>query len=188
MSWGSDTNDESKPNWTWLTSPGRDGADPKSANVFATGRGWVHRWPWGDEVIVAIGGLNTNLGVASIGELFIPDTPVVNAELQSLRVLVQFNEAVEVTGTPTLEAIGTGTTANVTLSYDSGESDPEAGKLVFLNADVDLSAATPDDTLTVNSTSVVAGWNGITDAVSAAVVSNGITAGLSAVFTVTAAE
>src|SRR5690606_5319678 len=104
---------EGKPNYRWLTR-----GHGNTANVFATERGWVHRWPWGDEVLIGIGQLNEDLGVPNLAEVFVADTPVVNAAAQTLRFLLQFNEAVNVNGTPTVAAIAAdANVANVTLSY-----------------------------------------------------------------------
>lgn len=169
MSWGSNTSDESKPNWRWLQKPT---SAPKSANVFATPSGWVHRWPWGDEVLVGIGGLDTNLGVPTMLAVELVTTTVDNANPSNVAFRLTFNEGVTVNGSPTLVAIGTGNTANVSLVYSAGLSDPTAGKLVFANATVDLSggvAAT--DTLVVNSTSTFQG-DKVLDRVSGSAVSN----------------
>lgn len=189
MPWGSDTNNESKPDWGYLTVRGRANSAPKSANVFATGSGWVHRWPWGDEVLVAIGGLSTNLGNASLASIeALANGVTVNAAAQTMSLLASFNEAVVVTGSPTVLAIAATSNgvANVTLTYDASVSAPTAGKLVFRNTNVNLAAAGVLATFTVNASSVLAGWAGITDVNTNPVV-NAISAGMSAVFTVGAA-
>ena len=188
MPWGSDTTNESKPDWVWLTAPGRANSAPKSANVFATGSGWVHKWPWGNEVLVAIGNLASNLGTATLAALYAAlSAPLSKAtgSGQTVAVAVDFNEAVLVTGTPTVVAIqAAANVANVTLTYSSADSEPEQGRLVFKNAAVDLTNANVGGTLTVNSTSVVTGWDGITDAGDASVVANGVPSGVSLSITI----
>lgn len=165
------------------------GHPANSANVFATSQGWVHRWPWGDEVIVAIGGLANSalMGNASLDVVRALTANVTNAAAQTLSVLIQFNEAVSVTGTPTVVAINSASPspANATLSYDSSVSDPAAGKLVFRNTNVGLAQANAvGTTFRVNSTSVLSGWNGITDLANGNAVANSIPAALSATITV----
>lgn len=169
MSWGSSTADESKPNWKWLLKPTNA---PKSANVVATPAGWVHRWPWGDEVIVAIGGLDTNLGVPTMVGVDLVSTTVGNVNPATVTFRLNFNEGVTVNGTPTLVAIGTGNTANVTLSYSAAASDPTNGKLVFSNTTADLSGSVEAvDTLVVNASSTFQG-DKVLDRVSGTAVSN----------------
>ena len=164
--WGSDTNNESKPRWKFLE---RD-----LANVFATPKGWVRRLPWVDDILVAIGGLSTKLGTPTVTSAVFRAN-VVNRSTQTLGVDVLFNEPVTVSGTPTLQAIGT-MAANVTLSYVAGKSTPNTGKLVFENTNVNLSSATGEHAFTVNTTSVLSGWNNIVDAATSNVVANSMTA------------
>lgn len=168
MSWGSDTNDESKPNWRHLTKPANA---PLSSNVFATAGGWAIRRPWGDEIIVAIGGLTTNLGVPTMVAVELVTLTVDNVTPSNVAFRLLFNEAVTVNGAPTLVALGTGNTANVSLVYNAGLSDPSAGKLVFANATATLAGGINTDTLVVNSTSVFAGQL-VLDAVSGLATTN----------------
>jgi len=190
MSWGSSTADESKPNWTWLTTVGRGNTAPKSANVVATEKGWAMRWPWGLETLVAIGGLATALGIANVASLHVAaPSEKPNVASQTLTMLVSFNEPVEVTGTPTIRAITSGGPANVSLAYVSASSDPTTGRLIFANTTANLGAAAgaAGVTATVNSTSVVTGFDGITDAGNANAVANGVPAALSAQWTIVSA-
>lgn len=176
--WGATTSDESKPKWEWLSS--------RLANTFATDSGWAHRWPWGDEILVAIGGLATNLGVATLVDLLVSTAPVANAASQVVQVAALFNEPVTVTGTPTVVAIGTGV-ANATLTYSSADSDLTKGFVVFKSAPLDLAAVAVDSTFTVNATSTLAVWSGIKDAGNANAVANSVGT-LTATVTVVAAE
>lgn len=171
--WGADQTDERKPTWPWVSEY------VGYANCFATGGGWTVRWPWGDEVIVALSNLTTKLGNSSIGSLTY--TPIsgmylVNAASQALHVVVGFNEAVTVSGTPTLQLIsGNASHSNVTASYNSAASNLSSGKVVFSNQSFTLAqVGYAANSLVVNSTSVVSGWDGISDAGNANDVANGI--------------
>lgn len=177
--WGADTTDERKPTWPWVSEY------IGYANCFATGGGWTVRWPWGDEVIVALSNLTTKLGTANQSAVLVYALPtagyLVNGTSQSLQVQVNFNEAVHVTGTPTLVLISTtgaangGDPANVTLSYNASVSDLETGRIVFGNGSFSLaSVGYADDLLVANSTSVVGNWDTIHDAASGVAVANGI--------------
>ena len=179
--WGADTTDERKPTWPWVSEY------IGYANCFASGGGWTVRWPWGDEVIVALSNLTSKLGTANASAVLVYAYPAVgylaNTALQDLYVQVDFNEAVHVTGTPTLDLISTtgaangGSPANVTLSYNAAASDLTAGRVVFGNGNFSLnSVGYGNDTLVANSSSVVSAWIAIHDAVSAVAVANGIPA------------
>lgn len=183
--WGADTTDERKPTWPWVSEY------IGNANCFATGGGWTLRWPWGDEVIVALSNLTTKLGtanVASAATITIGSTGLlVNAATQSLYLLVDFNEAVTVgTPAPTLSLIsGDGTSANITLTYNVAGSDATAGRILFGNAGFTLAAAGyAANSLVANSSSVVTNWNQITDAATANLVANGVPAAVSVVIPV----
>jgi hypothetical protein len=187
--WGADTTDERKPTWPWVSEY------IGYANCFATGGGWTVRWPWGDEVIVALSNLTTKLGTANLlSSAVISATNngdatsgwLANATSQQLLIYVSFNEAVHVTGTPTLDLISTtgvangGTPANITLSYNSASSNLSAGKIAFGNDSFSLaSAGYGDDTLVANSSSVVASWDTIHDAESGVAIANGVPAAVS---------
>ena len=131
------------------------------------------RWPWGDEVLVAISNLKANLGAPTMVRVELVTATVDNANPSNVAFRLLFNEPVTVNGTPTLVAIGTGNTANVTLSYSAALSEPTAGKLVFANATVDLSGAVAaTDTLVVNASSVFEGQKVLDSANSDLAVSN----------------
>lgn len=176
MAWGANTTDESKPSWRWL----RKGLGQIS-KVYATKKGWVYKWPWGEEVIVAIGGLSTALGNSSISALQ-PLSRLVgltayfaNTTSQNVRLAVLFNEPVTVqNGTPTLTLLANNVdTANVALSYISEESTPAEGYLVF-GAAVDGSGYTPGRAVIANSSSTLSGWDKIVDAETANAVANAV--------------
>ena len=181
--WGADTTDERKPTWPWVAEY------IGYANCFATGSGWTIRWPWGDEVLVALSNLSTKLGVANVTQVIAWAYPtagyLVNVAAQTLQVAISFNEAVAVSGTPTLVLISTAGQANITLSYNAASSNLASGKLVFGNTNFTLGAAGyAANTLVVNSTSSVANWNTITDVATANAVANGVPAASSLVITV----
>ena len=169
--WGGNSNNEKKPVWRWLTR----GDGNKSANVFATTKGWMMRWPWGDEVLVGIGGLSKNLANATMAAIeFLSPSYIANSTNQTIKLRVLFNEAVTVTGTPTVDLTSNGATANVRLTYASSESDLTAGKLVFTNTTLDKSSAAIGEAFTANANSVLTGWDGIKDAGNANAVTNAI--------------
>lgn len=181
--WGYNSTVTKKPTWPSLLVRQRGLTALQLANVFATASGWVYRRAWGDEVIVGIGGLATQLGTAVQTHIFATANTVQNAAAQTISVLVSFNKPVSVSGSPTIVAISSQLSpANVTLTYAASVSDPTAGKLVFRNTNVGLGQANAVGcTFTVNASSVLAGWANITDGANA--VANAITTGLSAVVT-----
>jgi hypothetical protein len=174
--WGADTSNEIKPIWQWVRDADiANGA----ANTFASDGGWTYRWPWCDEVIVAIGNLPVKLGAANLDNAYatVNTAALVNTTAQKIGVLVCFNEAVHVTGVPTIDLIttGTGTAANVTLSYNAAASDLSCGKVLFSNLAFDLNHADyANTTLVLNSSSIATGWNTIHDAANGTTVANGI--------------
>ncbi len=82
------------------------------------------------------------------------------AAAQTVSWTVQFNEAVTVTGVPTMVMIGTGGAVNATVSFSNALSNVANGTMIFTNAALDL---TGDNSLSfvLNSTSVLTGWSGI---------------------------
>lgn len=151
--WGASTTDESKPKFPWLISGG--GLTVNNQNkVYATEQGWTYKWAWGEEILVGIGGLASQLGAPTIQDVESINGATVQNEVtpSQLAFMLVWNEPVVVTGTPTIVAIGTAPASNVILSYDSTQSDPDAGRLAFANTTVDLSGMTTG-TLTVNATS-----------------------------------
>ena len=108
--------------------------------VYATPSGWVREagsilsgngnTSATPEVLVAIGGLNVNMGTANITELEFVNTTYDKSAGFTMSVLARFNEAVTVTGTPQLsvtngnQGTGTGRGPHV-LSYASGTGTNE---------------------------------------------------------------
>lgn len=147
-SWGANTSDESKPKY--LT-------DEEKAEVYATERGWElknskltgNNNPAADpEILVAIGGLSTSLGVA--GETIGVDTNVVSsialgttsmaAAGGSFSVKVRLNEQVVVSAASPLMVLdnsqaGGGSAANFTLTMD--------GALPFTGSELSFSTTIP---------------------------------------------
>ena len=114
--------------------------DAEKKEVYATSKGWVREagsiLSGNDntnatpEVLVAIGGLNVNMGTANITELEFVNTTYDKSAGFTMSVRARFNEAVTVTGTPQLavtngnQGSGTGRGPH-TLSYASGSGTNE---------------------------------------------------------------
>lgn len=158
-SWG--TTNEQKPKFPWLVSGG--GATTNNLNkVYATEQGWVYKWPWGEEILVGIGGLATLMGAPTSVAVESITTGLTSTNPGTVQFRVVWNEPLIVTGTPSIVAIGDGGAANVTLVYDASLSEPLSGRLVFSNTTVDLSG-TQGGTLTVNATSGGLNFTNYTD-------------------------
>ena len=114
--------------------------DAEKKEVYASPSGWVREagsilsgngnTSATPEVLVAIGGLNVNMGTANITELEFVNTTYDKSAGFTMSVLARFNEAVTVTGTPQLAVTngnqGTGTGRGPhTLSYASGSGTNE---------------------------------------------------------------
>jgi hypothetical protein len=133
--WGANSTNKTKPTWEYLT--GQRGRIGNTANVFATSRGWVHHWPWGDEVLVATAAdlAAVQGGPGVVGFSFLT-TSVANNQATNVQVALIISEPVNVNGTPTLRGItnaGAGEVLNVVFSYSSTLSNPDSGYLVFSN-------------------------------------------------------
>ena len=99
--WGATDSDESKP---------KNLTTAEKKQVFANASGWVleagsalsgnDNTSATPEVLVAIGGLATSIGAADITEYEIITTAFDKSDGGNIDVLVRFNEAVDVTGTP----------------------------------------------------------------------------------------
>ena len=101
---------EIKPNW--LT-------DKQKENTFATNSGWVLRHPSGiEETLVAIANLKQRLGAASISEVRFGPGKYSAGSTRTIRVT--YNEAVTVTGTPTIDVTAL-TTGIITATYTATE-------------------------------------------------------------------
>ena len=142
--------------------------DAEKKEVYASPSGWVREagsilsgngnTSATPEVLVAIGGLNVNMGTANITEFeFVEQTYDKSAGF-TMSVLARFNEAVTVTGTPQLavtngnQGSGTGRGPH-TLSFASGNNTNE---LTFTLAIPAANAATAVGDIMVIGTNPVA--------------------------------
>ena len=156
--WGNSDADESKPKW--LT-------DAQKKEVYANTEGWVveagsamtgnDNTSAAPEILVAIGNLTTNIGAADVTEVEWITTAADKSAGFTLSVRVRYNEAVTVTGSPTLavtngnQGSGSGRGPH-SLVYASGSTTNE---LVFSLAIAAGNAATnADDVLTVGAQNI----------------------------------
>ena len=156
--WGATDADESKPKW--LTTA-------QKKEVFADTTGWVveggstmtgnDNTSAAPEILAAIGGLTTKIGAADVTDVEWITTAADKSAGFTLSVRVRYNEAVTVTGSPTLavtngnEGSGSGRGPH-TLVYASGSTTNE---LVFSLAIAAGNAATnADDVLTVGAQNI----------------------------------
>ena len=142
--------------------------DAEKKEVYATSSGWVREagsvlsgngnTGATPEVLVAIGGLNVNMGTANITEFEFVNTTYDKSAGFTMSVLARFNEAVTVTGTPQLsvtngnQGSGTGRGPHV-LSFASGNNTNE---LTFTLAIPAANAATAVGDVMVIGTNAVA--------------------------------
>ena len=135
-SWGATDADESKPKF--LT-------DAEKKLVFANTSGWVleagSAFSGNDnanatpEVLVAIGDLTTSLGAADITDVEFVLTSFSKGAGGNMDMLVRFNEAVDVTGTPQfLITNQTSSSRNITCNYLSGTGTNELTFRKVINA------------------------------------------------------
>ena len=165
--WGATDADESKPKW--LTTA-------QKKEVFADTTGWVveggstmtgnDNTSAAPEILAAIGGLTTKIGAADITGVEWITTAADKSAGFTLSVRVRYNEAVTVTGSPTLAVTngnqGTGSGRGPhTLVYASGSGSNE---LVFSLAIAANNAATnADDVLTVGAQTIALAGGTIKD-------------------------
>lgn len=169
--WGASDANESKP---------KNLTTAEKKEVFATTAGWVREagnassgndnTSADPEVLVAIGGLTTSLGAATIDSVDLNTTVADKSDGFTISVTVRYNEAVDVVttgGTPTIsitngnEGAGTGRGPH-TLSYASGTGTNE---LLFTLAIAAANAATnEDDVLSVGAQNVALNSGTIKDA------------------------
>ena len=165
--WGATDADESKPKW--LTTA-------QKKEVFANTTGWVveggstmtgnDNTSAAPEILAAIGGLTTKIGAADITGVEWITTAADKSAGFTLSVRVRWNEAVTVTGNPTLAVTngnqGTGSGRGPhTLVYASGSGSNE---LVFSLAIAAANAATnADDVLTVGAQTIALAGGTIKD-------------------------
>ena len=156
--WGNTDADESKPKW--LTTA-------QKKEVYANAEGWVveagsvmtgnDNTNADPEILVAIGGLATNIGAADVTEVEWITTTADKSAGFTLSVRVRYNEAVTVTGSPTIavtngnQGSGSGRGPH-TLVYASGTGSNE---LVFSLAIAAANAATnAGDILSIGAQSI----------------------------------
>ena len=125
--WGATDSDESKP---------KNLTTAQKKQVFANASGWVleagsalsgnDNASATPEVLVAIGGLATSLGLADITEVEFKSTAFDKSDGSNIDMLVRFNEPVDVTGTPQfLVTNQTASSRNITCDYLSGTGTNE---------------------------------------------------------------
>ena len=165
--WGATDADESKPKW--LTTA-------QKKEVFANTTGWVveggstmtgnDNTSAAPEILAAIGGLTTKIGAADVTGVEWITTAADKSAGFTLSVRVRWNEAVTVTGNPTLavtngnQGSGSGRGPH-TLVYASGSGSNE---LVFSLAIAAANAATnADDVLTVGAQTIALAGGTIKD-------------------------
>ena len=157
--WGNSDSDESKPKW--LTTA-------QKKEVFANTSGWVveggsamtgnDNTNAAPEILVAIGNLTTGIGAADVTEVEWITTAADKSAGFTLSVRVRYNEAVTVTGSPTIavtngnEGSGSGRGPH-TLVYASGTGTNE---LVFSLAIAAANAATnANDVLVIGAQNIL---------------------------------
>ena len=157
--WGATDSDESKP---------KNLTTAEKKQVFANSSGWVleagsslsgnNNTSATPEVLVAIGGLATSIGAADVTEVEWITTAADKSAGFTLSVRVRYNEAVTVTGSPTIAVTngnqGTGSGRGPhTLVYASGTGTNE---LIFNLAIAAANAATnADDVLSIGAQNVL---------------------------------
>ena len=157
--WGATDSDESKP---------KNLTTAEKKQVFANASGWVleagsalsgnDNASATPEVLVAIGGLSTSIGAADVTEVEWITTAADKSEGFTLSVRVRYNEAVTVTGSPTIavtngnQGSGSGRGPH-TLVYASGSGSNE---LIFNLAIAAANAATnAGDILTIGAQNIL---------------------------------
>ena len=157
--WGNSDADESKP---------KNLTTAEKKEVYATASGWVreagsalsgnNNTSATPELLVAISALSTNLGAADVTEVEWITTAADKSAGFTLSVRVRYNEAVTVTGNPTLavtngnQGSGSGRGPH-TLVYASGTGTNE---LVFSLAIAAANAATnADDVLVIGAQNIL---------------------------------
>jgi hypothetical protein len=150
-SWGATDADESKPKY--LTTE-------EKRKAYSTTKGWVYPAAGNDnasadaEVLVAIGGLSgaTKLNIADISSVNWNITAFDKSDGGTISVTVNYNEQVDVTGTPQLTVTNDTPSRNVTLDYASGTG---TNRLTFTKAIAAANAATNSgDVLSIGANAV----------------------------------
>ena len=157
--WGNSDADESKP---------KNLTTAEKKEVYATASGWVreagsalsgnNNTSADPELLVAVSALSTNIGAADVTEVEWITTSAKKDDGFTLSVRVRYNEAVTVTGSPTLavtngnQGSGSGRGPH-TLVYASGTGSNE---LVFSLAIAAANAATnADDVLVIGAQNIL---------------------------------
>ena len=153
--WGVSDADEAKPKWLTATD---------KSNTFASAAGWVLRKVVGartqEELLVAVGsntGLATDIGQADISAIDFVSTAWDVSAGGTLSATVSYNEAITVTGSPTLsvangnQGTGSGRGPHV-LVYASGSTTNQLTFSLVIGAANAAIAA--DDVLSVGANAV----------------------------------
>ena len=173
--WGNSTADESRPKWLRAGDKPANNLD----ECFADERGWVIRHADGnEEVICAIGGLNTSLGNATIVRVFFSSTGLTTSSTGTVNV--QYNEKVDVKNLAatlnvtasiagTLVAYATTTTAATTVGF-AFTAPGDAQTLTIPGQTItgiitDTSTAVASDKIFISTEVTGAGGSGITTTV-----------------------
>jgi len=145
-SWGASTTDESKPKY--LT-------DEEKKNCFANEKGWTVPVSGNDnaaatrEVLVAIGGLSgaDYLAGASVSSVYYGTTSFSFTDGGTISVVVNYNEQVDVTGTPRVKLTNSRGGSDFNLNYASGTG---TNRLTFsLTLPASDATTAEDDVLTI---------------------------------------
>ena len=162
--WGNSDADESKP---------KNLTTAEKKEVYATASGWVreagsalsgnNNTSATPELLVAISALSTNLGAADVTEVEWITTAADKSEGFTLSVRVRYNEAVAVTGSPTISISNNNSGKGPhTLVYASGTGSNE---LVFsLVIGANNGATNADDVLTIGAQNIELAGGTIKDA------------------------
>ena len=123
--------------------------DAEKKEVYATKQGWVREagsilsgngnTSADPEVLVAISNLSANMGAANITEIEFVTTSFDKSDGGTLSVTVNYNEQVDVTGTPQFTVTNNTPARNVVLDYASGTG---TNRLTFTKAIAANNAAT----------------------------------------------
>ena len=156
--WGKSDADESKPKWLTTAQKkevfANDSVGVVEGGSAMTGNGNADAAP---EILACVGGLTTAIGAGDVTDVEWITTTADKSDGFTLSIRVRYNEAVTVTGSPTLavtngnEGSGSGR-GPPTLTYASGSGTNE---LVFSLAIAAGNAATnADDVLTVGAQNI----------------------------------
>ncbi len=152
--WGADNaNTSQEPSWGYINDQFRGSQN----TVIADSRGWSISHEWGDETIVAIGGLSTVLSAVTFEDI---SGTVGHSNNETLAMRVRTNYGVQITDANTANVYivaitDVANTSNVFLAYSAADSTPESGELVFKKTALDLSGYGANAHFTVNASSTL---------------------------------